>query len=73
MKTQAQVDKEIHARLVLMKEARLSLRLGLSAQDFIEICLERPDDAQNWEVWAAADLLPEVIEHIAAMVWTFRR
>lgn len=73
MNSQEEIDRKIWARKVLMKEARSSVRLGLSASDFVDICKNRPDDAQQWEVWDAAEVVPEAIEHIAAFVWTFRR
>jgi hypothetical protein len=75
MKTQEEVTKEIWARKVLLGEAYSQKRLGQSAADFIDTCTNRPAgaDALNWEVWEAADVLPEAIEHIAAWIWTFRR
>lgn len=73
MKTEEEIEKEIWARKVLMREANSSRRLGLTCVDFVEICTERPDDAQSWEVWDAAAVVPDEIRHIAAWVWTFRR
>ena len=74
MKTQEEINKEIWARQVLVREARSLKRTGLNASDFVEIVTERPEDAvsASWEVWEAADLVPEVVEHIASWVWTFR-